>query len=405
MARERIHTGIDIGTTLIQVATFLFPAKGTPRALAMVSRNSQGMRRGVIISPDELAANILEALQESSLQSGLKTHDLVMGVNSGGIRTQATESAVASARPDGEITTDDVERALRGCENVVSHPNREVVHVIPRSFSLERETGVWDPVGMKSLNLKAFAVVVEGPKNFLRALEQVSKIARLTIRDIVFNPLAVSEVVLSSHERELGTLLVDIGGSSTTYAVVEDGTLSQAGTIPFGSSHITRDIGLGFRVDHELAELIKKECATVKSKEIPRKEELILRPNTNLTWSKREVAEVIEARVREILEEVENELKRTGRAGLLPGGAVLYGGGSKLQGIEDIARSELRLPTKTAELKIAGHENKEKEVRLDFINACSLCFWSEQHKESRMLFARSGRKSRAFMRFLRSLLP
>lgn len=399
MARDRILTGLDIGTTTLQVATFHFPARGEPKALTFVSHTSGGMRRGAIVEPEEMAQRLVEVVDEASRQVGTRLDEFVIGISGPLLRTQLTAGSVAAGKADGEITHDDVERVLRASEESLSrNPNREIFHLLPRSFALDHETGVWDPVGMRSLSLRVYAVVVEGSKSFLKALEAVSKISRFHFSDVVFTPLAAAELILSSHEKEIGTLLIDLGGVSTTYAIFEDGSLAGAGSLSFGSQHITSDIGLGFRVDPLIAERLKCEFGTVKVKEVGRKD-VIRFDDKTLGWSKKELAEVIEARVREIFEETDKELKRLGKSGLLPGGCVLYGGGAKIDGLLDVAKSELRIPARLAQVSLIG---REEPIGLDFINACALAYWGRQDSVGGVSKRKGGK---SFWRFLKSLLP
>jgi len=401
VAREHISTGVDIGTTTLQVATFIFPANSKPRALALVKAPVGGMRKGFVVDADSAASSLAAALKEASLTSGARLDSVVMGVSGPGVRANLVEGAVASGRADGEIASEDVERSLKMASASIKNPNRELFHIIPRYFNVDQEVGVWDPVGMKGLNLKAFAVAVEGSKSYMNSLEAISKLVRVKVSDIVFNPLAASEIVLSPHDKEIGTLLVDIGGATTTYALFEDGSLGGGGTLSFGSRHVTTDIGLGFRIDLALAEKLKCEYGTTRSKDIARKDLISFSNDPSTHWSKKELAEVIEARVREIFEELAKELKRLGRLGLLPGGCVLYGGGAKLGSILDVAKTELRLPGRLVEFR---SNEGEEAMDLEFINACALAYWNEKHSSGER-FSFTKDKSGPFMRFLKSLLP
>jgi cell division protein FtsA len=227
-------------------------------------------------------------------------------------------------------------------------PNREIIHVIPKAFTLDGQTGIKDPLGMTGIRLEVDTLLVHGSLPFLKNLSKAIMQTGLSVDQLVLAPLAASHSVLSKRQKELGVVLVDMGAGTTSLAVFEENNLLHTAVIPVGGMHITNDIAIGLRCTIDTAERVKLQFGHSDPKSIDKHAEVdlaTLDPEEHEKVSQGHVAEIIEARLEEIFEYVERELKLISRDGKLPAGVVLTGGGSKIPGLAEFVKKQLRLPT------------------------------------------------------------
>jgi len=261
--------------------------------------------------------------------------------------TIESKGVVAVSKADGEIREDDVERAVEAAQTVATPVNYEIVHVIPKTFIVDGQPGIKDPVGMNGIRLEVDTRIIQGLTSHIKNLTKCVYRTGVNIEHLVLGVLATAEVVATDRQKELGVAVINVGGATTNMVVYEQGDIVHICSIPLGSEHITSDIAIGLRTSIEIAERVKLQYATAFSRDEQRKEEINLR---DLGASDDEfielgyVSKIVQARVEEILEKIEKELKKIGRSGLLPAGAVLTGGGSKLPGMVDLVKQKLRLP-------------------------------------------------------------
>ena len=345
---KRIITAIDIGTTAISTIVAEKQKDGGIRILGVAQSPTFGMRRGSVVDIDEVTTSLKKSIQEASKASGTSIKRAVVGVGGTHINTYNTKGVVAISRADGEIAEEDVRRVVQTAENSIpKNPNREIIHIIPREYKIDNESGIKDPVGMMGIRLEVDAMIVDGSKSALRSIIKCVEGTGVEIDDFIFSSLASAEAVLSRRQKELGVMLLDIGGGTSNYSVWEEGRLVHAGVFPVGGTHITHDIAVGLQVHIDTAEKIKLEYGH-SIPELFSKKDIIKLADFGLggndVYLKRHVAEITEARLKDIFELASKELKRIDRFGLLPAGVVLIGGASRIPGIEDIAKKELRLP-------------------------------------------------------------
>ena len=260
------------------------------------------------------------------------------------------------------------------------NPNREIIHIVPREYTIDSEDGIKDPVGMSGIRLEVDAMVVDGSKSSLKAIVKCIEGAGLEIDDFVFSSLASAEAVLSRRQKELGVMLLDIGGGTSDFSVWEEGRLIHAGVFSVGGTHITHDIAVGLQVHVDMAEKIKLEFGHSLPETFSKKETIKLADlglNDQSVFLKRHIAEIIEARLKDILELAAKELKRIDRSGLLPAGVVLIGGASRIPGIEEIAKKELKLPIEVGKTVNLPHEADKglQELLFAYPVALGLIAW------------------------------
>lgn len=348
MARNNIIVGLDIGTDNIRVVVASAKEKGEkPKIIGVGEALSSGMRRGVIVDIDEITESIKKAVEQAELSSGIPVQSAYASIGGGHISIRENKGLIAVSRADQEVSEEDITRVIDFASAISLPPNREIIHVIPRSFKLDNEENIENPLGMTGKRLEADVLIIDGLSPHVKNLNKCVSGLGIKIDGLVLNVLAASESVLSKRQKELGVLVLDLGGGTSGMAVYEEGKLCYVHVLPVGSSHITNDIAIGLRTTIDLAERIKLRYGFalplgVKKKDIINLSELDEQERGEI--NRQEVAKIIEARAQEIFELVNKELKKIGRQRLLPAGVVLVGGGSMMSGIVDLAKRELGLP-------------------------------------------------------------
>ena len=359
MARGHFYVGLDIGSSEIRAVIAQEISLEEPlRVIGVGTAPSLGMRKGVVADTDSVAKACNSALEYAERMAGHPAESLIASVSGTEIVCQDALGVIAVGRSDGEVTKDDVARVLEEVRARLMMPlNREIIHVVPKDYRLDDQKNIKDPVGMRGVRLEMNALVISGSTSHLKNISRSLEAAGTSAESFVVEPLASAEAVLSVKQKELGTILINIGGSTTSLAVFEDGDLIHLAVLPVGSGHSTNDFAIGLRTSIDVAEAVKLQFGNAFPDEINKKEEVdlsIFDSHEEGTVSRKHIAEIIEARFEEIFSFVNSELKNIGRAGLLPGGAVLVGGGALLPGAVELAKQTLRLPAQIGYPKSLG---------------------------------------------------
>lgn len=348
MAKEQIFIGLDVGSSQIRVVVGKQESEmGSPSIIGVGESTSTGIRRGVIIDIDEAVSSISESLEKAERMTGLTLDHAVVSVGGAQITSMESHGVVAVARADGEITENDVIRVVDASQAISIPPNREILHVIPKTFTVDGQTGIKDPVGMSGIRLEVDTQIIQASVPFIKNLTKCILQAGLEIDDLVLGPLAAAQAVLTKKQKELGVAVVDLGGGTTGLVVFEEGDLLLANILPVGSMHITNDLAIGLRTSVDTAEKVKLQYAVAEVKEVKKDFDIDLSKIDKQEEGKvsvKHVAEIVEARLEEIFDLINKQLKSVGRDGQLPAGVILTGGGSKLPGVVDLAKKQLRLP-------------------------------------------------------------
>lgn len=359
VSRERIITALDLGSHQVRVATLLVDSASSRqgeaglKVIAYGESVSRGIRRGQVIDLKEAVDAMKEVVTLASKSGNVKISRLAVGLGGPHFKLMPSRGSVAVSRADGEIAHEDVMRVLESARAVSLPLNREIVHVIPVEYKVDSEESVKDPVGMKGVRLEAAVTLVLGSTPVLRLVKKAFQEAGLAVDNWVYTPLASASAVLTKKQRELGAVVLDIGGSTTSLSVWEESSLKHAEVLPVGAGHITNDVATGFKVSPEVSEKIKVEHGCCLSALVSKREQAVLADwgMDNLVVPKWELARIIEARAGEIFGLVNEELKRIGKAGLLPAGAVLIGGGVKMEGMAELAKRRLKLPVELGRIR------------------------------------------------------
>ena len=385
--KDDIIAGLDIGSTSIRLVIgqkISGPTGDELQIIGAVSGPTAGVNRGIVNSIEETTSSISAVLEKAERLVGVPINRVWVGINDPHIKCERSKGVVAVGRSDGEIGESDVNRAIEAARALAVPVNYEILHVIPIKFSVDNQSDVKDPIGMNGIRLEVETLIVQGLSTQIKNLTKAIYRTGLEIEDLVLAPLAASEAVISSKQKELGVALINLGSSTTSLAVYEERNLIHTAVLPIGAEHITSDVAIGLRCPINLAERIKKEygSAILSSKEgdddidiseLVEEEEV----NDDIdTISKKYVSEIISARVEEIFEKIDNEFKKIDRSGMLPAGVIFVGGGSDLVGLVEAAKKKLRLP---AAIGVAKNINVviDKVKNPDFLIALGLVIWGD----------------------------
>jgi len=347
---DQIITGLDIGSSHIRIAVGQIIAtedKKETHIIGAVEVPSEGISKGSITSIEDAVSSVSAALEQAERVTGVPINSAWVGISGSHILAQESKGVVGVSRSDGEIKEEDVERAIEAARTVATPSNYEILHVLPKSFTIDGQGGIKDPVGMTGIRLEVDAEIIQGLSSQIKNITKCVYRTGLDIEDLVLSVLACAESVLTQRQKELGVALVNIGATTTSLIIFEEGDVLHTVVIPIGGDHITSDIAIGLRTSIDVAERIKVEQGTAITKGFNKKDEIDLADfgaQDEELVSLKYIAEIIEARIEEIMEKVDSELRKIDRSGMLPAGVVMTGGGSKLKGAIDVAKAKLRLP-------------------------------------------------------------
>ncbi len=403
---SRIVTSLDIGSAQIKCVVAEEKKDGTLSVLTVVRRPSVGLRRAMLVDVDDATRVLREIVVDLQKISKRAVHNVFVNVNGEHIKPRPSRGVVVVSRADQEIQEDDIERVLAGSKAIRLTPNYLVLHNIVREFLVDDVGDIQNPLGMTGNRLEVSTLIIEAFSPQINLLIKTLERVGIKIGGLIYNPLAVAHSVLSKKQKDLGVLMVDFGFGSTSIAVFEENKVLHTKTLPVGVGHVTNDIAIGLKISVDAAEKIKLTYGFAIAREISRRDSVNLAEfdaSAKGEISKRFISEIIEIRLAEILDLVNNELKTVGRYGELPGGVVITGGGVKLAGMAELVRRELKLPVQIGFPELSHFEilNPAHQELLDdpeFATAIGLALWSQE--ENRKNGGPSGLK-----RFFRNLIP
>jgi cell division protein FtsA len=342
-ASSKYAAGIDVGTTTVRcVIGHIDGTTGVPTIVGVGTAPNNGMRKGTVVNLAGPAQAIDDALGEAERMSGYQVDAAAISINGSHVLSTHTDGMIAVGSATHEIIHEDLVRIEEVATLGKVPANREVLEVIPHAYKLDGQDNIKNPIGMTGTRLEIDANVISVLAPHLANLQKAAESAKVSARSIVVAGIAAARSVLTEQQIENGVALIDIGGSTTNVAVYEEGDLKFASVIPIGGVNITNDLAIGLKTDPEIAEKLKVEHASA----IVRGDSsgVSIKHSGDIhSFSTSEIDEIVEARLEEIFEAVNRELKRAGRAGKLPSGAVITGGTAKLKGIAEYAKEALGL--------------------------------------------------------------
>ncbi len=370
MARGYIVTGLDIGTNTIKV--LVAQKKGSEwEMLASSQVPSFGLRRGAVVHTDETAKNIQLLISGVERDYNIRINSVFVNIGGSHLYVTPSDGIISVSRADQRISEEDVDRVLQATKSINIPSNEEILDVFPKEFIIDNQRGIKQPLGLTGIRLEAKVILLCYFQSYFINLTTAVLNAKLQINDIVPSPLAAAEAVLTPQQKELGVALIDMGSDTTSLAVYEEGDLIHLAVFPLGGANITKDIAIGLKTEFNIAEDIKKQygsCILAKngkaSVSVPLAHKTLVSQiknqstakvlskqmkvestdeSSSLTFTDKNLVDIIEPRVSEILDLIQKELKKIGRQELLPGGVVLTGGGAKLSKIKELVKQKLKL--------------------------------------------------------------
>ncbi len=333
----QLLVGLDIGTTKICVIVGEIAEDKRIDIIGIGTHPSKGLKKGMVINIESTVESIKHAIEEAELMAGVEINSVYTGIAGGHIQGLNGHGVIAVK--EGEISKSDVERVLDAAKVVSIPGDREILHVIPQEFVVDGQDGVRDPVGMSGTRLEVRVHIITGAVTSAQNIVKCVKKAGLETMDVILQPLASSEAVLTPEEKDLGVLVVDIGGGTTDMAVFVEGAVRHTAVLPIGGNHLTNDIAIGLRTPPIEAEKLKIRYGCAMT-ELVKENETIEVPSvggrTPRIMSRQLLSEVIEPRAEEIFTLVAAEIEKAGFAEKVPAGVVLTGGSSLTPGMMEL---------------------------------------------------------------------
>jgi len=369
MPKPQIIAGVDIGSSKIVtiIASSISDSEEERvRVIGVASTPSKGIRKGQIVNIEETTTSLLECVEAAERMAGYNINRALVAISGPHIASSNSRGVVAVAEPEAEINKDDIKRVIEAAQALSLPASREIIHVIPRYFTVDGQEGIKDPAGMSGVRLEVETHIVTGSstaiKNLTRSISEIG----VDAQSLVVSGLAAAESVLTETEKELGVVLVDIGGGVTDMVIYVEGSPFYTSVLPIGAKNVTNDLAIGLRLSLESAEKIKIALSTKKEKETEDEDQdegeekaknadeidltdLGIIEETKTISRKTLVEGIIKPRLNEIFTMVGLEIKKSGASGLTPAGVVLCGGGAQTVGIVDSAKRVLAMPVRVGQ--------------------------------------------------------
>jgi cell division protein FtsA len=364
MSEGKIVVGIDIGTS--KIVTLIAKVDEEVNVLGVSETPANGIKKGQIVDIDEAVVSINNSLEAAERMAGYSASHIIASIGGSHIESQNSRGVVAVARPEGEITDSDLARVFDAARAVSLPSSREIIHVLPRSYIVDGQEGIKDPIGMTGVRLEVDTHIISANTVSIKNMEKAFSEVGVDLDAVVFNGYASSLAVLSDTEKELGVVLVDIGAGTTDISIYVDGAVAYSSVIPIGARHITNDLAIGLRISLESAEKIKLFLSNPHKKQVKINEEgeeekqeekqsdEVDLSSLNLSEELKKVSKktlidgIIRPRLNELFTMIGIEVKKSGFAGQTPSGMVITGGGARTIGVTDAAKRMLAMPVRVA---------------------------------------------------------
>ncbi len=338
--QSRYAVGIDVGTKNVRCVIGYIDADGdAPKIVGVGTAPNSGMRKGTVTNLAGPAEAIDTALGAAERMSGHQVKTAVLSVNGSHLTSTKADGMITVGTTDNEVTPGDIVRLEDMATTGKVAQNREILEIVAHSYRLDGQDNIKDPIGMTGTRLEIKANVVSGLLPHITNLQKLAEMAKVEVSSVVPAVLASAQAVLTENQRENGVAVLDIGAATTGVAVFEEGDLQYLSVIPLGGQNVTNDLAIGLRTDPEIAESVKLAHARFGGKKLGKVE--TKHEKKTYSFEQSEIDEIVGARYEEIFEAVAKELKKAGRAGKLPSGAVLTGGGANTKGLVDFTKEQL----------------------------------------------------------------
>lgn len=362
MSKDKVAVGIDIGSSCVTTIIATLGEDSSPNVIGVSAVVSKGMRKGQVVDIDEAVASITQSVEAAERMAGYSVGRAFVSVDGTHIESQNSKGVVAVSNPSGEISQEDVLRVIEAARAISLPSSKEILHVIPRYFIVDSQSGIKDPIGMNGVRMEVETHIITGATTALRNIAKCISSVGINVEGMVFSGLASSYSVLNDTERELGVVLIDFGGGTIDVVIFIEGAPAHCAVLPVGARNVTNDLAIGLRISLDSAEKIKLALSSPpkiafepsedgeprERKESDQLDLASLAIEEDLrNVSKKTLTDgIAKPRLREILNMVNIEIQKSGFLGLTPSGVVLCGGGGQTYGLVDLARQELRMPVR-----------------------------------------------------------
>jgi cell division protein FtsA len=346
--KKKVIAGIDVGTTKVYTALAEVNEDGGIKVIGVGLAPSQGLHKGMVVNIQEAADSIRESVKKAEQFSGQKIDSAYVGVTGRHITSLNNKGAVAITRGDRLVRSEDLRRVLQSAQSIIKLPtDRKLIHVIPRNYTVDGQVGVKNPVGMHGNRLDVETHVITAAVTSVQNLVKCVRSVGVDVEDLVLEPIASSEAILTEDEKQAGVILADIGGGTTDICVFREGSIWHTAVVPVAGYQFTRDIAIGLGLPFEIAEEMKKRYGTVLPVyETSKSTNIEVSTDGHGGVSHQDLCEILRARVEELLRLIILELPRSEFEDLVPGGLVLTGGSSNLAGIDTLGEQILHIPVR-----------------------------------------------------------
>jgi len=393
MKKPSIVTAIDVGTTKICTIMAELYDGGVVQVAGVGITPSTGLHKGLVVNMNEARRSIRDSVKKAEQTSGYRVESAYVGVTGRHVNSVNNRGVVAITRNDRLVRPEDLRRVLSCAQNVKVPSDRKLLHVISRGYAVDGQMGVKNPVGMHGFRLDVETHIITAGVTSVQNLVRCIRGIGIDVDDLVLEPLASSEAVLTEDEKQVGVVLADIGGGTTDVAIFKDGSIWHTSILPVAGYQVTRDVAIGLGLPFDVAEEMKKKYGSVMPVYEGKSEKanpLPLSENGH-GISYQDLCDVIKARIEEVIRLILLELPRTGHEALVPAGLVLTGGSSNLSGIEVLGRDILRLPVRVGvPTEMCGITDTLRDPA--YATSVGLLMWGVKHE------GRQGWKSPGFMR-------
>ena len=346
-AVDNMIVGLDIGTSKVVAIVGQITEEGVVEVVGLGSQPSRGMKKGVVVDIEATVRSIQRAVEEAELMAGCQIHSVYAGIAGSHVRSLNSHGIVAIR--DREVTQADIDRVIDAAQAVAIPADQKTLHVLPQEYVVDNQEGVREPVGMSGVRLEAKVHLVTCAVNAAQNIEKCVRRCGLEVEDIILEQLASAHSVLTEDERELGVCIVDIGGGTTDIAIFTEGAIRHTANIPIAGDQVTNDIAMALRTPKQHADEIKIKYACALT-QLAGADETIKVPSVGdrppRTLSRQNLAEVVEPRYDELFTLIQAEIRRSGFEDMIPGGIVLTGGSSKIEGAAELAEEIFHMPVR-----------------------------------------------------------
>ncbi|MBN1368522.1 MAG: cell division protein FtsA [Dehalococcoidales bacterium] len=400
--KKKTITAIDVGTTKVCTAVATVDEGGGMQLIGIGMAPSRGLHKAMVVNIGEAAEAIRESVKKAEQYTGMKIESAYVGVTGRHVTSLNNKGAVAITRNDRMVRSEDLRRVLRSAQSIVKLPSdRKLIHVIPRNYTVDGQVGVKNPVGMHGTRLDVethvITAAVTSVQNLVKCVRQIG----IDVDDLVLEPVASSEAVLTEEEKHNGIILADIGGGTTDICIFREGSIWHTGVIPVAGYQLTRDIAIGLGIPFEVAEEMKKRYGTVLPVYEGKEKDVAVSTDSHGGVSHQDLCEILKARVEEILRLIILELPRNEYESLVPGGLVLTGGSSNLSGMATLGQQILQIPVKVGTPQnIRGMADTQRDPL--YATALGMLLWAAKNSDVRTWKGNGfwgNRVTRLFSRF------